>query len=932
MPYVDGQSLRDKLSKEGELPVAEAVRILRDVVEALSHAHKHNVVHRDIKPDNVMLSDRHALVTDFGIAKAVSEATGREQLTTAGVALGTPAYMAPEQAAADPHIDHRADIYAVGAVAYELLTGRPPFTGNTQQEVLAAHVTQTPDPITRYRDSVPSAIERLVMKCLEKKAADRWQSAEELLPQLEALATPSGGVTPTGTMPVSGGDYEAVARRSNPFLVAALFGVGAVVVLAIIYGLMIILGLPDWVMIAGVVLTVLALPVTLLTGHHERQLALERTTGKAVLTPAEGVKSWFVWRRAVRAGLVALGALAVVAASYMAMRNLGIGPFGTLITSGALEERPSLLIAEFINRTSDSTLGATVTEAIRVDLSQSPAIRLMEAADIASALQRMGTDLSVGFGQEIAVEVAEREGVGAVVSGEIAPVGAAYLISARILTPGDGSELVAVRETADGDAELLNAVDQLSAALRERIGESLRSIRASAPLSRVTTTSLEALKMYSESERRAGSGLPDSRLLMEEAATIDSTFAMAYRRLSNLRPTRSGRIDAAKRAFLHSDRLPVIEREMVRANYFYNVEYNPGEVVNSYQRIVALQPDHPRANNNLAVQYNRMRRWSEAERHARVAETGLRQSPFAVGVDAQVAQGKLAAAESTVVRFDAKNPTHPQRHLARAVIAYARGDMESTERFLLTMRDSAPSSGWRNGAANNLAALRVVQGRLIEAERREPPNRWILVWGDLAMRRDQDGAKRRAERLRAEYPLEELDPLDRPYLGLADLYGRIGEPDVAASFLAAYESEVDQTVRERDSFRYGARAAIELARGNIASAVENYRRWYDESRCAACGLYDLARIHERSGDGDSAIAAYERGITAQGWNKLWDDLWGNLPAALKRLGELYEQRGDTDKAVEYYNEFVELWKDADPELQPQVEDVRERIAKLVGER
>jgi tetratricopeptide (TPR) repeat protein/tRNA A-37 threonylcarbamoyl transferase component Bud32 len=228
MPYVEGQSLRDKLAKEGELPIAEAVRILRDVVDALTHAHKHNVVHRDIKPDNVMLSERHALVTDFGVAKAVSEGTGRQQLTTEGVALGTPTYMAPEQAAADPHIDHRADIYAVGAVAYELLTGRPPFTGTTQQEILAAHVTQAADPVTKYREAVPPALAELVMKCLEKKAADRWQAAEELLPQLEALATPSGGMTPTGMTPV-----DRMTKR-RWMMAGAAVGIAAVISLIVV--------------------------------------------------------------------------------------------------------------------------------------------------------------------------------------------------------------------------------------------------------------------------------------------------------------------------------------------------------------------------------------------------------------------------------------------------------------------------------------------------------------------------------------------------------------------------------------------------------------------------------------------------------------------------------------------------------------------------
>ena len=198
MPFVDGESLRVRLARHGELPVNHAIRMLREIASALAYAHEHGIVHRDIKPDNVLLSGGSAMVTDFGVAKALSASSHAEHggLTSLGVALGTPAYMSPEQASADPSVDHRADIYSFGVLAYELLTGQPPFAGRTPQHVLAAHVAEAPEAITRRRASLPPALAGLVMRCLEKRPADRPQSASEVVHALDDLATPSGGMTP----------------------------------------------------------------------------------------------------------------------------------------------------------------------------------------------------------------------------------------------------------------------------------------------------------------------------------------------------------------------------------------------------------------------------------------------------------------------------------------------------------------------------------------------------------------------------------------------------------------------------------------------------------------------------------------------------------------------------------------------------------------
>ena len=205
MPLVRGESLRARLVQEGALSVAECVAILRDIAKALAYAHGEGIVHRDIKPENILLSGGTAVVTDFGIAKAVEASQTMPTavtLTQFGTVLGTPAYMAPEQAVGDAAVDHRADLYSLGVLAYELLVGKPPFAGRSPQATIAAHVTEQPVPISVCRASTPSALGALVMSCLMKDPQHRPQSANEVLSHLDAVslsrpAPPAESTRPT---------------------------------------------------------------------------------------------------------------------------------------------------------------------------------------------------------------------------------------------------------------------------------------------------------------------------------------------------------------------------------------------------------------------------------------------------------------------------------------------------------------------------------------------------------------------------------------------------------------------------------------------------------------------------------------------------------------------------------------------------------------
>jgi len=222
MPYVEGETLRERLTRDGALPVEEALEIARGVAVALGHAHAHAVVHRDIKPENIFLTAGEAVVADFGIAQAVSEAGGTK-LTETGIAVGTPAYMSPEQAAGQQHVDGRSDLYAVGCVLYEMLVGEPPYTGPTAQAITARKLTEPVPSVRTVRDMVPVMVEEVVRKALARAPADRYATAAQLIAALSTAATPvPGTMIATGVAPDEARRWKLLTAVASVVALAAI--------------------------------------------------------------------------------------------------------------------------------------------------------------------------------------------------------------------------------------------------------------------------------------------------------------------------------------------------------------------------------------------------------------------------------------------------------------------------------------------------------------------------------------------------------------------------------------------------------------------------------------------------------------------------------------------------------------------------------------
>jgi tetratricopeptide (TPR) repeat protein len=962
MPFVEGESLRRRLGAEGRLSIATVIGVLRDVAKALAYAHARGVVHRDIKPDNVLLSGGTAVVTDFGIAKAIAAARTETQdtLTQLGTSIGTPAYMSPEQAAGDPAVDHRADIYSLGCMAYELLTGQPPFHGRPPARVLAAHMTEAPQPIVPARPDTPPALEHLVMRCLEKDPSQRPQSGSEIVQTLDAI-TATGAAAIPGTL--FGGPH--LLRRT-----LAMYAAAFVVVVVVARASIVALGLPDWVFPGALAVMLLGLPVVLFTWYVHRTMRRLATMTPALTpsgspAPASTMTHLAIkasphvsWRRTLIGGGLALGAFVLAVAAFMLLRALGIGPAGTLLAAGKLDQRARLIVTEF--QAPDSSLGTLVTEAVRTNLGQSRAVSIMPPAAIAAALQRMQRPPSSRVTLSLAEEIAKREGIKAIVDGAIRSLGGGYVVSLRLVSADSANELAAFQQTADSPRELLETIDDLTRKLRGKIGESLRDVRGSPPLEQVTTPSLEALRIYAEAARSidmGGNPLEGAERL-REAIRIDTQFAMAYRKLG-VALSNSGlprvRVDSAlERAYRFRDRLTDRERLLAEGTYYH---LGPGRdrrrAIRAYESLLAIDPSESGAANNLGSIYSGRREFARAESlfKAQIASGRATSQQYTNLLAALYNGGKLAEAERVAAEMRRRLPAAVAGTLAPMAFLYQRGQLDSLELFLKELAKS-PNPILKVNGLGGLASYSLLRGRVDdtfrygrEAQRIQqslgqplvPINDSLQVsWLDLLYFDDTTRAVQRMESTLAKTDLRRLPFDQRPYVGVGVFFATAGRPQRARSLLALFDADMpDTSVRRiREPERHALVGVIARAEARYADAIRELWRadtTYDgpEGNCSICVLDDIGWAWSRAGIADSAIYYWERFLETPYYGRLFVDA-SQRALIVKGLGELYEAKGDRASAARRYREFVKLWERADPKLQPKVAEVRRKLSRLAG--
>lgn len=659
------------------------------------------------------------------------------------------------------------------------------------------------------------------------------------------------------------------------------------------------------------------------------------------------------WNRALLGGVLAFALLGVVTTGYLVMRALGVGDPGTLVAKGIFEEGETIVLAEFAS-SHPSVPGELVTETLRMSLERSPTIRPLPPVELQDALSRMERDPGEPLSTELATEVAVREGLKAVLVGDVAPVGGRIVLTARLVDASTGQLIAPFQETAADTTRLVDAIDDLGRAIRDKAGEPLRSIGADPPLQQVTTGSLEALRLYSQAHEveRQGDAIRAADLY-REATRIDPDFAMAHRKLGvqlgNSFGSRTEQVQAYTRAYELRDRLPPVERFVADATYYHLVVGDLDAAARAYETVLDMDPTNDVALNNLGIVYSRSGKQAEAERVYRLAiENDPSNSNYNNLIAALFLQDKRDEVWAALAEWKEVFPESYASWMYPGWVTFAEGDYAAADSLFTVLTDQFPRSPLARFYGNaGHWIIGLVTGRMAEGDRygREfvrsseavGLDRWAL--NGEAMRAisiatyQQDTARalqHLAEAMR-EFPLSGMDPLDRSYLFMARALLDLGQVAEADSLYREFKVEVPEQYWGdlEDEEPREVEALLRAARGDVEGAIDELRPLRVDcfSLCRLRVRYSLAQLYEEQGDLAAAAREYEEYVTRTEVDRLREDAYRYAPAVL-RLGQIHEQLGNLREAAAWYERFAELWKNADPEFQPTVDRIRKQAQAL----
>ncbi len=770
----------------------------------------------------------------------------------------------------------------------------------------------------------------------------------------------------------------AEVHRRSVWQVMGSYAVVAWIVLQLAETLEGLIGLPLWFGPTIVVVVLAGFPILLLTTLTQGGWRGKKVYEAGFVDSAEGgdptLSTWrrlennpvkaalgqvFTWRNAVVGGGLMAVLLVIGSAGYSGLRSAGIGPLGSLVAKDVFETNENLILAEFEDRTSDGTLGETVTSLLRIDLSQSTSVHILNRGEISPALLRMQLEPTTPLTHDVAMELAQREGIKAVVSGEVLPLGPGAVVSAQLVAASSGEILVALRETARTIDAVPDAVDRLSAQMRERIGDPLRNIQGDPPLGEVTTGSIEALRKYVQAEWALDMGdVGTAEALVKEAIALDSTFSMAYRKLGVILSNEARDEEEAKEAFTKAyegrDRLPDRERLLAEAAYHTYVSRDLDAAVQAYEGVLAIYPTDGIAGNNLAVLYGET---DQAEKAADLYLAAIERgrAPAVSYTNAAFTLfglGRADSAAAIITRFRESEPGHPQAVQYSAALASARFEYDEAEaqvRQLLAMEEPNPRmTMWAEAELANYAMIR---GRVREGVERilraygmqknagthfiEFPEPLFEAYGratiQLHFLQDPEGAVPLLDRALDSPEAAELPSQDDAFLELAALYAQAGRPDGARVLMDRFRQAAQAEGELDDDQKAGllfAEAAIALAEGATQEAVSLYREGRAlVPKCYLCGLPELGEAMEAAAMPDSAVAVYEEYLGAKTLFRSQQDNT-RLHRALLGLGRSHEDLGRPERAGDYYQWLLDLWSDADPALASRVDELEGKLVAL----